>query len=52
LLSASLNGDPFSDLLAVLEARGALDASDVAELEHRRHEARRVSNVDNWSLTG
>jgi hypothetical protein len=39
------------DLLAVLHARGALGDEDLDELRRRRHAARRVSNVDTWSLS-
>lgn len=51
LESATSVDDPLADLLAVLQAHGALDAEALAELGRHRHEGRQVQNVDGWSLT-
>ncbi|HEV7663525.1 MAG TPA: hypothetical protein VGQ62_08325 [Chloroflexota bacterium] len=51
LQMASLAGDAFADLIAVLHAHSALDHTAIAELQLRRHAARQVSRIDTWSLT-
>jgi hypothetical protein len=48
--NASGGGDPLVDLVAVLVASGNLAESEVAEFHRRRHAARRVANLDAWSL--
>jgi hypothetical protein len=42
--------DSMADLLDLLRAKGVLDDADVERLQKLRHAARRVANVDAWSL--
>jgi hypothetical protein len=50
LQGASPPDDPFEELLSLLQARGVVDDADLDRLRQRRHAARRVSNIDAWSL--
>ena len=48
--AASPSSDPLDDVLAVLRAKGLLDERDVVDLRQRQHVARRVAQIDAWSL--
>jgi hypothetical protein len=50
LQGASSPDDPFQELLSLLQAKGMVDEADLDQLRQRRHAARRVSNIDGWSL--
>ncbi len=50
LAGASPPDDPIGELLSLLKAKGVVDDDDLDQLRQRRHAARRVKNVDGWSL--
>jgi hypothetical protein len=50
LHTASPATDPLGELLSLLKAKGVVDEDDLDQLRQRRHAARRVENVDGWSL--
>jgi hypothetical protein len=50
LAGASPPGDLVGELLSLLQAKGVVDDDDLDQLRQRRHAARRVENVDGWSL--
>jgi hypothetical protein len=50
LAGASLPGDSFEELLSLLKDKGVVDEGDLDRLKQQRHTARRVKNVDGWSL--
>jgi hypothetical protein len=50
LAGAASAGDPLADLMAMLKAKGVLGDEDLEMFRRQRHAARRVENVDSWSL--
>ncbi len=50
LAGASPPDDPIGELLSLLKAKGVVDDDDLDQLRQRRHAARRVKNIDGWSL--
>jgi hypothetical protein len=50
LAGGSPPSDPLADLMALLTAKGVIGDEDLEMLRRQRHAARRVANVDSWSL--
>jgi hypothetical protein len=50
LQGASSPDDRFAELLSLLKEKGVVDEGDLDRLRQQRHTARRVNNVDGWSL--
>jgi len=50
MATPSVDVDVVSDLLTVLSRKGVLDEANLEDLRRRRHAARRVANIEGWTL--